>query len=336
MPIWVAMIINSLLGFIDFLFLSKFSQSYLIIIGIAYIPFTFISTALTGIGIEINRMAARKDKFNTKLVILISLIIAIIFLFLSIVFAEYILFFAKENKNFKEISEYFKILSLLIIPSSLFYVCTGILRGNGVPKKTLKFNISVLILNILFDFLFIYLNILSSPLIGCAIASVISEFLVSLFYINYILKSKYVKKDKMDIKKFLKNSLTYSLEKIFSLSSLQLILALYIVYFNEHESFIFFSLDRYFLPLFLLPYAYFEWIIYIKSKNDFIYKSEKDYLMYLLVISLYNILIVLFIGFSSVLVVYSILNVLYCFFFLVERAVVAKLLQKKRGKMLTK
>lgn len=51
-PLWISMVINTLLGITDFYFLESINRNYLTVVGIAYIPFTLLSSLIVGIGIE--------------------------------------------------------------------------------------------------------------------------------------------------------------------------------------------------------------------------------------------------------------------------------------------
>ncbi|HDR8488821.1 TPA: polysaccharide biosynthesis C-terminal domain-containing protein, partial [Bacillus cereus] len=261
-PTWSAMVVNSLIGITDFWFLSQISKNYMSIVGIAYIPFSIISSLIVGIGIEANRTKAKGNPINFWSILVFVLILSSSLSILAQGFSHYLLFFTWDNPMYNEIKTYFSIICYAIIPTSILYVCTGILRGKGLPKKTLIFSFLAVILNFSLDFLFIKINLLGNPLAGCAIATVIADSLVAAIYILYFVKKRFVDTGKMDIRKFMKNALINSTEKLFSVSTLQVISNLFIAKISVMQASVYFGLDRFFSPLLLFSYSFFEWVVY--------------------------------------------------------------------------
>ncbi|WXR60311.1 polysaccharide biosynthesis C-terminal domain-containing protein [Peptostreptococcaceae bacterium AGR-M142] len=336
-PLWFGMIVNTLLGITDFYFLKKISLDYLAVIGVSYIPFSLISTITVGVGIACNREIASSKKLDYKKILIYLVFISIILISISKYFKEYIFFFAKDNILYDEILAYFDILSYLILPTSIFYFCTGILRGHGRPKESIKFNILVVILNFLLDYLFIKLNILDNPLIGCAYASFISDFFVSIIYIVYLHKKSYLKleKDILDTKEFFKTSFSFSLEKIFSVSTITIITSIYISKLDKNSLAIYYGIDRFFMPIVMFVYCYFEWVIYAISKKLKLY-NKNIYLYYFLLLSVFGILISKYLNLNYIKNIYLILFVFYNFIFILERELVSKLFVLKRASLVNK
>lgn len=332
MPIWIAMVVNSLFGIIDYSFVRRISENYLAIIGIAYVPFSLLSSLIVGIGIESNRVTAKKAQLNFIQILSFSIISSTFLTLLAIRFSDYLLFFARQNAFYTQIKGYFNILSLLLIPTSIFYLCTGILRGNGSPEKSLYFNISSLVLNFMFDYIFIKMNMLKNPLNGCAIATVLSDSVVAAFYIVYIVKFRYAKFGEMRLYIFIKNVFVYSTEKLLSASTLELVSAIYISKISTSSSIIYFAVDKYFAPIVLLAHSHFEWIIFSKSQNIY-YKSKRTYLGYFLFTVIFTIFIMYYLKLGYTGILYSLMYIVYCELFFIERSIFAGLFSKQKGNM---
>lgn len=330
-PIWLAMIVNSLLGITDFIFLSSISVDYLTVVGVAYIPFALISSLVIGLGIESNRNQANNSNFNFWYTVIFGVILATILVIVSQLFARSFLFFAWESPLFSDIQLYFKIISFSIIPTSVLFICTGVLRGNGLPKRTLVFSIMAVVFNIILNYLFISLNLLGDPLLGCAVATVIADTIVALVYILYFIKIKMVKTEEMDILSFIRNALTNSIEKFLSSTTLKLISSIFIVKLSISSANVYFALERYFMPLLLFSHGYFEWIIYSYSKG--IKNKGGIYPFYFLVLLIYGIVILLTLEMNLTSLHYMIIYVLFLISSLYERTVIAKYFAEEIGKI---
>ena len=324
-PLWISMVINTLLGITDFYFLESINRNYLTVVGIAYIPFTLLSSLIVGIGIEANRSTAKNNKLDFDKIVIASIFISILVSFVSMFFSDYLLFFAHGNIVYTEIKEYFNILVFLLIPTSILYLCTGILRGEGIPQKSIYFNVSAVILNLVLDYLFIKFNWFGSPLKGCAYASILSDFIVAILYIRYL--KLYILNDVeklhcVSLKVFLKNSFSYSLEKVFSASSLTLVSSIYIAKLDISASSIYYGIERFFMPITMLSYCYFEWIIYSASKKI---KNRRinNYIAYFLILIITLIIVGLYMRLDGFSFIYGMIYVLYCLFFFIEREIVA-------------
>ncbi|MGE7431512.1 polysaccharide biosynthesis C-terminal domain-containing protein [Bacillus thuringiensis] len=330
-PTWSAMVVNSLIGITDFWFLSQISKNYMSIVGIAYIPFSIISSLIVGIGIEANRTKAKGNPINFWSILVFVLILSSSLSILAQGFSHYLLFFTWDNPMYNEIKTYFSIICYAIIPTSILYVCTGILRGKGLPKKTLIFSFLAVILNFSLDFLFIKINLLGNPLAGCAIATVIADSLVAAIYILYFVKKRFVDTGKMDIRRFMTNALINSTEKLFSVSTLQVISNLFIAKISVMQASVYFGLDRFFSPLLLFSYSFFEWVVYSKSKG--IKTSNSIYLIYFVLLVVYNSIVIQFMNLDRIGFIYSCIYVVYLFIFFIERTIVANFFAEEQGKI---
>jgi hypothetical protein len=137
---------------------------------------------------------------------------------------------------------------------------TGILRGQGKPRKQLPFSVLVLIANLILDYLLIYpLGIF--PTKACALATTLSDWLIAGLMIGYLLRQSHTS-GPIGHHEFLKKSLQYGLEKLFSTGSLVVLANIFAANFTISNSSLYFAWHTYTLPLLMFAHAYFEWIIY--------------------------------------------------------------------------
>lgn len=330
-PIWLAMIINSFLGITDFWFLSKISQEYMSVVGIAYIPFSFISSLIVGVGIEANRATARGNKVNFRRILILVLSISSLLAIVAYSFSTYLLFFSWNNPMYTEIKTYFSIICYSLIPTSVLYICTGILRGKGLSHKTIKFSLLAVISNFILDYLFIKTSFFKSPLIGCAVATVISDCSVALIYVIYFIKMGFADADEMNLHRFINNAFTNSMEKFFSVSTIQIVSNIFLVNIDVIYSAVYFGLDRFFAPIMLFSYSFFEWILYSKSRH--IHTGKNIYFFYFGLLIIYDLFLIRFMELNTVGITYSLIYVCYQFMFFIERALVADFFAEENGKI---
>lgn len=336
-PLWLGMIVNTLLGITDFYFLENISRDYLSVIGIAYIPFTFLSALTIGVGIEANRTLAKGDYFDFNKLVKYLILFTLIIVVLSLNFKTLIFYFVRENAMYQLILDYFSILIFLFIPTSIIYLCTGILRGLGIPEKSVKFNILAVIFNFIFDFIFIKLEFVENPIKGCAYASVLADTIVVLLYIYYLKKNKFWDKNKniINISEFFKKASSYSIEKLCSSSTITIISSVYIAKLAIGTSSIYYGIDRFFMPIKMFAFCYFEWIIYSKTKK-IEFKKIGIYGFYLLVLLVGGIFFMNYMYLTVSELYYLGIYILYCFLFLLEREIVAYEFSKEGGSIINK
>jgi hypothetical protein len=330
-PIWIAMMVNSLLGITDFYFLGKYSNSYLSIVGIAYVPFSFISSFLIGFGIEANRSRAREENLNIVSILVSVVIFSSLLATLSIFFSDYLLLFVTNTPNYLQIKTYFSLITLSIIPTSVLYICTGVLRGNGTPGKTLYFSVITVIINFLLDYLFIEINLFGDPLKGCGLATVIADSLAAAVYIIYFWKKKFLRHTPMNLQKFIRNSFTNTVDKIFSNSSLKIISSIFISRLDTAYSALYFTTERFFDPLFLFSYSYFEWVIYTRSKN--IKNDKRIYFIYFIFLLACGLFFINYYNVNKTGVYYILIYICFVTLFFIERSLVALFFAEEKGKI---
>lgn len=337
LPIWFAMTVNTLLGMTDMLFLKEINQDFVAVLGLAMLPFTFISMIFVGLGMETNRtMASGKGiPFRRLLAIIIpfSFVICLIVSF----FSDYFLFFMRNNPVFDEAKRYFAIYVFTLTPTIILYICTGFFRGKGNSKITLFFSMQAVALNFVLDFIFIKSNFLNDPIVGCALASVLSDLIVAIIYLVYLSKSLGVirgdVREEVSIKKFLGNAFSLSTEKMFSTSSLLILSGIYISYISTRESSLYYGMERIYAPLLMFVYSDFEWKIYSfsqKIQQNQLYIVRMAYLLISLGIGVFGYYYFNVNSFELIMALF--LFICYYFLFFLERDQVAKLFQVEKGK----
>ncbi|MCD9058349.1 MATE family efflux transporter [Staphylococcus epidermidis] len=321
-PIWLAMIVNTLLGITDTLILSTVNKDYISYLGIAYIPFTLISTLVIGIGIESNKYNSQNRPFNFYKIliytILTSLILSLFFFFLR----DNILFWAKSKSHYEFIQTYFSIIIFSLAPTAVLFLCTGLFRGRNNSRITLYFSIFCVILNALFDIILVYF--LSNALYAVAIATLIADTFTALIYIYATSKQKDILSNEMNTWFFLKNAFKNSLEKLLSSGTLELISVIFIVKLSIVESNIYFLLDKLFLPFQMFSFSYMEWVLFTEGKN--MKRSISIFPLYFTILLIYGAFITYMSFHDIISYIYLTLLCIYYLFFLLQRNIVGKFL----------
>ncbi|MFJ5673432.1 polysaccharide biosynthesis C-terminal domain-containing protein [Bacillus safensis] len=331
-PIWASMMVNSLLGITDFFFLSSISNHYMSVVGLAYIPFNFLISLLVGVGIEANRTIAKGVKFHFLNIFIWTFVISSLITLTALILSKYLLFFTWGNQYFQEIDTYFGFLTIAAIPTSILFICTGLLRGSGKPHITLYFSGLCVVFNLIFDFIFITNHIFGDPLIECAVATVLADALTVLSYLYYLRKTEiFYRKERMDISKFLKNALTNSLEKIFSVSTLQLVTGFFLVKIDIIYSAIYFALERFMQPVLLYAHSHFEWIIYSRSKK--IKTPIIIYLAYCILCLSLSVFFIYYLNMNSTAMIYTFIYLSYIILFFIQRTIIAEFFVHEKGKI---
>jgi hypothetical protein len=328
-PIWIGMMVNSLLSIVDFLYLTPYSNLYLSAIGIGYIPFSIISTLVIGLSIETNRTLAKNENLNFKNISTFCLAFSFVLMILSLLIGDRAFFFIHNISLKRACIDYFTSISISIIPTSFIYLFTGILRGKGKPEKSIIFSALAVLFNIVLDGILLKSKLFESPVIACGLASTLSDALTAIFYFSYLMSHKYLSNKAMNIRKFIKNASLNSLEKLFSSSTLEIIISLFMAFLSIKSSSVYFSLQRYYQPLALFPYCFFEWIIYSSSKN--IRTNKMIYPLYFAILFFYNLILIYFLDLKGDNLFFSIIYMIYLFIFLFERQMVAYFFSLEKG-----
>ncbi|MBF2777747.1 polysaccharide biosynthesis C-terminal domain-containing protein [Staphylococcus saprophyticus] len=321
-PIWLAMIVNTLLGITDTIILSTINKDYISYLGIAYIPFTLISTLIIGIGIESNKYNSQNKSFNFYKIlmytILTSLLLSLLFFFLR----DNILFWAKSKSHYEFIQTYFSIIIFSLAPTAVLFLCTGLFRGRNKSRITLYFSIFCVILNAIFDIILV--SFLSNALYAVAIATLLADTLTALIYIYATSKQKDISSNEMNAWTFLKSAFKNSIEKFLSSGTLELISVIFIVKLSITESNIYFLLDKLFLPFQMFSFAYMEWVLFTEGKN--MKRSISIFPLYFIILLIYGVFVT-YISFDNITsYIYLSLLCIYFLFFLLQRNIVGKFL----------
>lgn len=266
LPIWVSMIINTLLSLTDMFFLKQIDTDYVTAVGIAIVPYMLLSIMLTGLGIAANRYTAGGKSFNVFKIITIcsvtSLLICIVCNGIS-----HILFLYANQSVREYVLEYFNIYIYTLIPLGIMYIATGILRGNNRSSISVIFNTLAVITNGILDWIFIKNVYKEKSCFGCGLASLLSDSLIATIYIVLLL-SFYKKKDTyVGLKEFIISSCKFSLEKLFSTASIMIISSVFISFLDIDSSNVYFGTEKMFSPIRMFSYSYFEWVIFSESKS---------------------------------------------------------------------
>ncbi|WP_194440803.1 MATE family efflux transporter [Staphylococcus saprophyticus] len=318
----MAMIVNTLLGITDTIILSTINKDYISYLGIAYIPFTLISTLIIGIGIESNKYNSQNKSFNFYKIlmytILTSLLLSLLFFFLR----DNILFWAKSKSHYEFIQTYFSIIIFSLAPTAVLFLCTGLFRGRNKSRITLYFSIFCVILNAIFDIILV--SFLSNALYAVAIATLLADTLTALIYIYATSKQKDISSNEMNAWTFLKSAFKNSIEKFLSSGTLELISVIFIVKLSITESNIYFLLDKLFLPFQMFSFAYMEWVLFTEGKN--MKRSISIFPLYFIILLIYGVFVT-YISFDNITsYIYLSLLCIYFLFFLLQRNIVGKFL----------
>lgn len=243
-PIFIESLLAMLIGNIDSLMLSNYSETAVGGIGnanqILYfltLAFSIIASA-SGVVVAQYLGAKLKDKISEiyTVSIFFNLVISgivslIIFLFSSIIFK----IMKVPAELLPDATSYMKILGGFIFLQALFNVFAQIFRSNGLTKVGMYISLSVNIINIIGNYIFLYgpLSFLDLGVTGVAISSVFSRFIAVIIAIYFFIKHidgtislKYLKPFPINtLKKLLKigiptagESISYSISQLFIMS----------------------------------------------------------------------------------------------------------------------
>lgn len=327
-PIWISMCLSTLLGVVDFVYLIGFSKAYYTIAGVGFVPFALMTIPLAGLGIQANRYCSANQRINLYGAFLHATLISASFTLVAQLLLNH-LFFFYQGEYLNRITEFFSIITWSLIPLSWIMLGTGILRGQGCPRRQLPFSVLVLIANVVLDYLLIYpLGIF--PTKACALATTLSDWLIAGLMIGYLIRRSHTS-ERFPHRDFLKHSLLYGLEKLFSTGSLVVLANIFAANFTLTNSSLYFAWHTYTLPIMMFAHAYFEWVIYKQLSS-----LQKAQLHHLLVYSLVALCYVTCLGFAhhsvyTGLAGFNALYVAYIAIFFLNRTVTAVSFNRNRA-----
>jgi putative MATE family efflux protein len=203
MPAVIENFFQTILGFVDTLFVSKLGLIEVSAVGVTNAILAVYFAIFMSIGISANVLVAKhlgagnkeKAKEISHQSILLATIIGLLFGFISYFFAEPLLRLMGVEKNVLEPAiSYFQIVATPSIFISLMFVLGSILRGNGDTTTPMKISIYINLIHIGLDYIFIFgfFMIPALGLEGAAYATVIARLIGVIGLSFYLIKDKKV------------------------------------------------------------------------------------------------------------------------------------------------
>lgn len=265
--IWLTMALSSLLAITDYLFLGHIDHKYYAIVGVAAIPFTILSALLVGFGIEVNRQVSSGNQLNLAKVTLLALSVCGVLVATVNSIGEHLFFYISKDFPMEEVRGYFSWLSLSAFPLVVIFIGAGVFRGEGQAVKQIPFSIVAVLLNAVFDFIFIKGSVGNSPIIGCALATVLADTIVAILYFAYFFRTGQLSINKKLPNLFVKNTTWASLDKLFSVGSLFVVSQFFVSMMPIVEASLYFAFQVFLMPFTLWSHSYFEWVIHRKAQG---------------------------------------------------------------------
>lgn len=203
MPAVIENFFQTILGFVDTLFVSRLGLIEVSAVGVTNAILAVYFAIFMSIGISANVLVAKNNGAGNQVQakqigqqsIILAIILGILFGFLSFFFAEPLLrLMGVEDNVLSPAVSYFQIVATPSILISLMFVLGSILRGNGDTKTPMKISIIINLVNIALDYILIFgfFFIPALGLEGAAYATVIARFLGILGLSFYLIKNNIV------------------------------------------------------------------------------------------------------------------------------------------------
>ncbi len=200
LPIMGTSFINMAYNITDIIWIGKLGTNEVAAVGtvgfLMWLAFGIALIAKIGAEVLVAQSVGRKDD-KTEIIVentlKLSAIMALIYSAILLLFGEKVLLFfnLKEQIVFDLAKEYLFIIAFVMPFSFLNLTFTSIFNGYGKSKTPFYFNVAGLILNIVLDPILIH-GIWIFPKLGvrgAAIATLISNIIVSLIFIIFIIKN---------------------------------------------------------------------------------------------------------------------------------------------------
>ncbi|WP_264738032.1 MATE family efflux transporter [Cytobacillus firmus] len=199
MPAVIENFFQTILGFVDTLFVSKLGLIEVSAVGITNAILAVYFAVFMSIGVAANVLIAKfqgagnkeKAKDIAQQSIILAIILGMLFGLISFILTEPLLrLMGVENSVLKPATIYFQIVATPSIFISLMFVMGSILRGNGDTKTPMKISIYINLIHIFLDYVFIFgfFFIPALGLEGAAYATVIARILGVIGLSFYLLK----------------------------------------------------------------------------------------------------------------------------------------------------
>ncbi|MGG1575387.1 MATE family efflux transporter [Fictibacillus sp. NRS-1165] len=200
-PAMIENILQTVVGFVDTLFVSKLGLNEVTAVGVANAILAVYIAIFMAIGVGTSSLIARnigsgdldKAKSIARQSTVISAILGLIFGLITLFFSEPLLkLMGAEALVLADSKTYFQIVAIPSIFISLMFTFGSILRASGDTKTPMKVSWWINILHIGLDYVFIFgfVGIKGMGVAGAAWATVIVRIIGSLALYYYIKKSK--------------------------------------------------------------------------------------------------------------------------------------------------
>lgn len=201
MPAVMENFFQTILGFVDTLFVSKISLDAVSAVGVTNAILAVYIAVFMSLGVAVNVLVAKyigageneKAKHVGQQGIVLSVILGVIFGLVTLFFASPLLqLLGIEDNVLEQGVLYFRIVAIPSVLISLMFVLSSILRGTGDTKTPMKITIGINLLNIALDYVLIFglAFIPAMGIAGAAIATVIARIVGSAALFIYISRSK--------------------------------------------------------------------------------------------------------------------------------------------------
>lgn len=231
-PAIIESLLQSMVGFVDILFISKLGLKEVAAVGISnailqnyFAVFLALGTVST---VFVSRYLGANEKEKVKVItshsIILTLVVGSIFGIISFFFSENLLALMGAEKDVIEIgSVYFRIVATPSILISVMFTIGAILRGSGDTKTPLRIGIWMNIVHIVLDYVLIFGVFFEGLGIqGAALASVLARLFAVVLLFHHLFLKKMISKRfndwqiKMKLMKDLINlGLPASMERLF-------------------------------------------------------------------------------------------------------------------------
>ncbi|TFB22135.1 MATE family efflux transporter [Filobacillus milosensis] len=201
MPAVIENFFQTILGFVDTLFVSKISLTAVSAVGVTNAILAVYIAVFMSLGVAVNIRVANyvgakeytKASRIAQQAIILAAIVGVAFGIITLFFASPLLqLMGVEESVLEQGTLYFRIVAIPSVLISIMFVLSSILRGDGDTKTPMKVTIGINLLNIALDYILIFgfLFIPALGLAGAAIATVISRLIGALALILYLKRSK--------------------------------------------------------------------------------------------------------------------------------------------------
>lgn len=267
--VWFGMILSTLMGVVDGLFLSIYSDDGIIVSGASTIIFSLLVQFFIGYAISVNKNISKKSELNL-FHLLLFLIIALFFSIAVSFSSNEISLLLFKNIPAQKVASYLSPLVFSLPFSIIIFTASGICRGIGKPVISVYFNILVLLSNCILNYIFIiYRSNIGFDSVSSAVAwsTFWSDACIGSAYFIILMYMLYHKITFSFSPSGLVSLLQTGLEKVFSNGTLFTVQT----YFASLVSVSFFSTyiisDRFLMPFMIFGHALHEWVIHSKRSN---------------------------------------------------------------------